>query len=135
MRPENGSFPFPLSNNLSSMKWFIAKMVYQIICGAGKHAPQFDEQLRLIVAENVEEALRKALAMGTEEQDSFLNQKNDWVRWKFINVSDLYPMSQLIDGAEIYSRIEEVDNADAYISFVHRRAEAIEQKHRDTILI
>ena len=110
-------------------------MVYQIICGAGEHAPQFDEQLRLIVAENLEVALRKAHAMGTREQDSFLNQKNDWVRWKFINVSDLYPMNQLIDGAEIYSRIEEVDNADAYISFVHQRAEAIEQKHRDTILI
>ena len=117
------------------MKWFIAKMVYQIICGAGEHTPQFDEQLRVILAKNPEDAFIKAYEMGMSEQDSFLNQKNDWVRWKFINIADLYPINQLIDGAEIYSRIEEVDNADAYITFVHRRAEAIQEKHAEQILI
>jgi hypothetical protein len=28
------------------MRWFVAKIVYQIICGNGNHMPQFDEQLR-----------------------------------------------------------------------------------------
>jgi hypothetical protein len=117
------------------MKWFIAKMVYQIICGAGEHTPQFDEQLRIIRAENAEAAFRKAYEMGKKEQDSFLNQKNHPVRWKFINIADLYPILKLIDGAEIYSRIKEVDDADAYITFVHRRAEAIREKLTEQILI
>ena len=30
------------------MKWYLAKIVYRIICGEGNHTPQFDEQLRLI---------------------------------------------------------------------------------------
>ena len=34
------------------MKWYLAKLVYRIICGEGNHKPQFDEQLRLIYAED-----------------------------------------------------------------------------------
>jgi hypothetical protein len=29
------------------MQWYLAKLVFQIICGDGNHRPQFDEQLRL----------------------------------------------------------------------------------------
>ena len=46
------------------MNWFMAKIVYRIICGEGDHTPQFDEQLRLIVADNEEEALKKGYAIG-----------------------------------------------------------------------
>ena len=42
------------------MKWFLAKIVYRIICGSGNHTPQFDEQLRLIEADSEEDAFKKA---------------------------------------------------------------------------
>ncbi|MEP7129294.1 MAG: DUF4288 domain-containing protein, partial [Chitinophagales bacterium] len=29
------------------MNWYLAKIVFRIICGDGLHQPQFDEQLRL----------------------------------------------------------------------------------------
>jgi hypothetical protein len=33
------------------MKWYLAKFVYQVISGNGNHSPQFDEQMRLIRAD------------------------------------------------------------------------------------
>jgi|SRR5215204_129556 len=116
------------------MKWYIAKMVYRIICGNGDHTAQFDEQLRLIAAGDEEEAFEKATHIGQEEQDSFLNQKNEWVRWQFVNISELYCLSRLIDGAELYSRINEVDNAEQYIGLVNRKAESIREKRTHQLL-
>ena len=116
------------------MKWYIAKMVYRIVCGSGRHTPQFDEQLRLIAAGNEDEALEKALHLGREEEESFLNQKNEWVRWQFINISELYRLSQLMDGAEIYSRINEVEDGEAYTTFVHRKAASIQEKQTHQLL-
>ena len=43
------------------MKWYLAKIVFQIICGDGKHTAQFDEQLRLIAAADEDEAFGKTL--------------------------------------------------------------------------
>src|SRR6516164_6591408 len=97
------------------MNWYLSKLVFRIICGDGLHKPQFDEQLRLIESDNEKEAFAKAAAIGSMEEDEFYNQDKKLVQWKFINVSELYKLSGLMDGAELYSRIEEKDNADLYI--------------------
>jgi hypothetical protein len=107
------------------MTWYLAKIVFRIVCGEGDHVAQFDEQLRLVGAPSKEEAFRKAQALGQQEEESFMNRKNELVQWKFINVSELYKLSELIDGAELYSRIEERENADAYIFTVNQKAENI----------
>lgn len=107
------------------MNWYLAKMVFRIICGEGEHAAQFDEQLRLVAASDKESAFQKAIEMGGSEQESFTNDRDQLVQWKFINVSELYMLSDLIDGAELYSRIEEKDNADSYIYTVNQKAENI----------
>ncbi len=109
-------------------------MVYQIICGDGRHAAQFDEQLRLIAANDADEAFAHACRMGYQEEESFLNQKNEWVRWQFVNVMELLRLHQVMDGAEIYSRINEVEDADAYIRLVHHKAESIRDKQSHQLL-
>lgn len=107
------------------MNWYLAKFVFRIICGEGDHTPQFDEQLRLVAASSREEAFRKAQDMGRREEESFYNRKQQLVSWQFINISELYLLSELIDGAELYSRIEERENAEAYVYTVHQKAENI----------
>ena len=107
------------------MKWYLAKMVFRIICGEGKHTPQFDEQLRLVAGNSKEEAFHKAQDMGYKEEDTFYNRKEQLVQWQFINISEVYRLSELIDGAELYSRIEEKDNAEAYIYTINKKAENI----------
>ena len=107
------------------MNWYLAKIVYRIICGDGDHTAQFDEQLRLIYASTKEDAFYKAQQTGKKEEEKFYNLKQELVQWQFINVSELYQLSGLIDGAELYSRIEERDNADQYIEVVNQKAENI----------
>lgn len=104
------------------MKWYLAKLIYRIICGEGDHKPQFDEQLRLIYAEDDLNAIQKARITGHREQDTFLNDAQKLVRWKFIDISELYPLNDLIDGAEIHSRVYEEDDADNYIKIIQMRA-------------
>ena len=104
------------------MNWYLAKTIFQIICGQGAHTPQFDEQLRLIHAGDEHEAFSKAHQIGLEEEDAFENMQQQLVQWKFINVAELYKLDGLIDGAELYSRIYETDSAETYIGTVHRKA-------------
>jgi Domain of unknown function (DUF4288) len=107
------------------MNWYLTKIVYQIICGDGNHTPQFDEQLRLIAAPDEQEAFYKAQRIGITEEESFFNEKKDLVKWRFIDVCELYKLSELIDGAEIYSRVQETDDASRFISMVKSKADYI----------
>jgi hypothetical protein len=116
------------------MNWWIAKMVFRIVCGNGLHTPQFDEQLRLIAAQDKEEAFQKAREMGKREEDVFINRNEQLVKWQFIDVSELYQLNQLIDGAELYSRIEEKENADFYIDITRKKAASISTADIDQLI-
>jgi len=110
------------------MYWFVAKIVYQIICGNGNHMPQFDEQLRLVSAENAEQAWKKACEIGVQEQYSFRNQRRELVEWRFVSTPEVYPLEQLSDGMELYSRIEEPEDASAYIAWLQTKAAQLAPK-------
>ena len=107
------------------MNWYLTKIVYQIICGDGNHTPQFDEQLRLIAAPSAQEAFCKAQRIGRTEEETFLNERKDLVKWRFIDVCELYQLNELIDGAEIYSRVQETEDATGFISMVKSKADYI----------
>jgi hypothetical protein len=104
------------------MNWYLVKLIYQIICGDGMHTAQFDEQLRIIAATDDMNALTKAQLLGHREQETFYNNKEKLVQWKFIDVSEMNRIDSFFDGAELYSRINEQDNADSYISMVQMKA-------------
>lgn len=117
------------------MNWYLAKLVYRIRCGTdGDQHAQFDEQLRLIAAANETIAFEKAVSIGEQEQEIFLNQQEKLVQWEFVNISELYQLSELIDGAELYSRIQETDDADEFAELVHRKAAHIKQNITHKIL-
>lgn len=107
------------------MNWYLAKMIFRIICGDGNHTAQFDEQLRLVSGNSLEEAYHKAQLMGGKEEEMFFNNNQQLVQWQFISVSELYQLNELIDGAEVYSRIEEQENAESYLHIIHKKAEQI----------
>jgi len=104
------------------MDWYIAKIVFRITTEETRQRPQFDEQLRLIGAESEEEAFMKARMIGLREEDAFLNDAQKTVKWEFINVAEILPLSRIEDGVEIYSQIHETDEANAYIQCVHQKA-------------
>lgn len=117
------------------MNWYLAKIVYRIRCGTdGDQHAQFDEQLRLIAAANETIAFEKATSIGEQEQEIFLNQQQKLVQWEFVNISELYQLSELIDGAELYSRIQETDDAAQFTELVHRKAAHIKENITHKIL-
>jgi len=105
------------------MSWYIAKIVFQIVNGNGIHKPQFDEQYRLIKADELNWAWEKAQVIGRLEESAFLNYKKEYVEWKYIGVEDVTRVDALEDGAQLYARVEEPENLDEYITFTKARAE------------
>lgn len=104
------------------MQWYLTKIIYQIVCKGEPHMPQFDEQLRVIYAEDDLHAFQKARLIGEREEDHFLNKNEKPVYWKFIDVSEIHPLNEMIDGAEMYSRIKEEDDPEAFIHVTKLRA-------------
>jgi hypothetical protein len=108
--------------NHKIMSAYLAKIVYQITCGHGRHAAQFDEQLRFVFAASESEALIKSKSIGLQEEDHFFNQQQQLVSWTFVGVTELYRLGELSDGAEVYSQIRETEDAASYISFAQHKA-------------
>lgn len=104
------------------MNWYLSKLIFRIVCGDGQHKAQFDEQLRLIQAGSKEEAFHKAQSLGMKSEELFFNQRQQLVQWQFISVSEIYLLQELMDGAELYSRVEETEDAESYLRFVHAKA-------------
>ena len=107
------------------MSWYLAKIVFRIICGDGKHIAQFDEQLRIVNADNREEAFYKAQSIGSQEEETFFNQKQQLVQWKFIAVCELCQLNEMIDGAEMYSLIAEKEDPEQYEYILNKKAKNI----------
>ena len=114
------------------MKWFVAKIIFKIY-SEGARASQFDEHLRLIAASNFDEAFVKARVIGVSEEETLLTDRNKTLKWEFINVAELIPLSELKDGSEIYSSIHETSEGSSYIHHVHQRAVLMQTKQRPLI--
>lgn len=104
------------------MNWFVAKIVFRITSGDGNHHAQFDEQLRLISANDEHHAFEKATIMGLNNQDNFLNDQRQPVKWEFIDVAEIHPLNDLTDGTELYYQIHEAPDAELYMAWAHHKS-------------
>jgi acetoacetate decarboxylase len=107
----------------NNMSWFLVKIVFQIICGDGQHKPQFDEQLRLILAPDMNAAVEKSKKLAAEEV-----QTDELVQWKLVAVTDVYPFGRYLDGAELFSKVTEEEHGAAYIHTLQLKEQAIQNK-------
>ncbi len=117
------------------MHWYLAKLVYRIICGNGNHTAQFDEQIRLVQAEDDLHAFNKAHLIGEKEQDCFENQAEQPVYWKFIDVTELHKLEALTDGAEVYARIYEDEDGDHYQHVVQVKARYLSERCTEQFML
>ncbi len=107
------------------MDWYIAKLVFRIVCEKEPEKGQFDEQLWLVSATSAGEALFKARRKGMTESDSFKGEYTGTMRWQFIDVAEVTELGALEDGTPIYSRVEETDDLKGYLISVQRKAQNI----------
>lgn len=97
------------------MKPYLAKIIYRVLCRGEQHTTQFDEQLRLIFAEDDLHAFHKARLMGEKEADTDAHYDRKPACWKFIDVTEIYLLEEIADGVELFSIIREEENAEAHI--------------------
>ncbi len=118
------------------MNWFLAKLVFRIVCGHGNHTPQFDEQLRLIFADDELHAFHKARLMGESDCIDTATENAVEPVWKFIDVTELHQITPGTDGAEIFSVIKEEAEAELYIRRVKKTATQLLQRglHQFTVI-
>lgn len=83
------------------MNWYLVKLVFQIL--NGNTSAQFDEQLRLVWADEADWAVEKASVLGVLEQTTFKNIHGVEVELKFIDVADIQKVSKLSDGVQLFS--------------------------------
>ena len=110
------------------MNWFLAKLVFRIVCGHGNHTPQFDEQLRFIFADDELHAFHKARLIGESECNNTAAGNMIVPGWTFIDVTELQMVTPGTDGAEIYSVIKEEADAELYIRRVKKTATQLLQR-------
>jgi hypothetical protein len=104
------------------MNWYLAKLIFQIQRNSTDGDSQFDEQWRMIRADEVEWAYEKASVIGKLEESCFLSEHEENIEWKFIEVSDIIQIGSLSDGMKILSHTEEPDDVKNYLRMVKLNA-------------
>ncbi len=111
------------------MNWYLVKLIYSLDGCDNTTNAQFDEQLRLINANNEEGAYFKAKQMGKQFQSSFTTENGNLLSFNFIDVSEVIKVEQLTDGVEIYSNTIETHDKKSFIHSVLQKGMAIQSKH------
>ncbi|MFD2584293.1 DUF4288 domain-containing protein [Pedobacter vanadiisoli] len=112
------------------MKWFAVNCIYQVICGEGKHAPQFNEQIRLIQADGIVLALEKAKLNAVHFNPPFSNCIGDKVVWKFIGIGGILEVEEPADGVEVGSKIVEPKSVEKYLEKLEHRNQSLTNQNR-----
>lgn len=114
------------------MKWYLAKLVFRIICGEGDHTPQFEDQLRIFYAKDEMHAFYKARKAGEEEPEIVVADDDlRTVTWIFIDVAELMELESFSDGLEIFSRTYEMENSDSFIEMIRENGKRLYENRAD----
>lgn len=111
------------------MKNFIAKLIFSIEIVNETTNPQFDEQVRLIHANSEEEAYFKAKKLGKDLNNEFKNNRGNFVKWQFVDVSELWPAPDFSDGAILHTSTIEPYEKQSFIKSILQKAMSIQSKH------
>ena len=106
------------------MQWYISKLVFQII-STQKETIQFNEQIKLIGAEDELQAFNKARIIG---DNTCLQYKSVETAIRFIDVSELQPLTEVKDGLSIISNLVSNVSAEDYICKTQKSASYLFQK-------
>lgn len=107
------------------MKWYIAKIIFKISRADKSVHSQFDEQFRLISAEDLQSATIKAEQIGLTEEETFEDENRIKVFWNYIGIENIFEVDNIKDGVQLYSLTSEQEEPDQYIRYVELRTSAL----------
>jgi len=87
--------------------WFSSKIVFGVL-EEGVGSNLFMKSIIIFKAKDFEDAFKKALDLGKEMEQEYLNGENKGVRWRLKEISTLdiildFQKKQSLDGVEVYS--------------------------------
>jgi len=89
------------------MRTFVAQVIYSIEC-EGLPTDQYEEQWRLVYADDHRQALDEARKVSKEEEATFIDRHGRTVCWKLVAVKDLQPVD-IKHGGLLFSMVREVE--------------------------
>lgn len=95
------------------MKTYASQIIYTINCD-GRFTGQYEEQWRLVYAEDEEDAIKKAKEIGAEEASMLVDRHGRTMSWEMIAIKDI-KLLELGDGAILTSTIVDVTTIPAPI--------------------
>ena len=111
------------------MEKYLAKLIFNINIDNGNDASQFDEQIRIIESDSLEDAFHKARLIGKKEEEIFTDVQNKQISWQFIDVSDVYSINNIKDGDQIYSNTHKTNDTGSFIKFIRQKSMEIQAKN------
>lgn len=89
------------------MKSFTVCIIFKIEC-EGVRTEQYEEQWRLILAANEQDALQQARETAIHEEERFTDRHGRMVQWKFLAIKDIQETA-IQSGALLFSMLRETD--------------------------
>jgi hypothetical protein len=114
------------------MKYYITTLIFRISIPEEKY-PQFDEQIRLIEAEDGMQAYEKARLIGLHEEEQFVSAQGRAIGWNFIDITNIFEIANFTDGAELYSYTSEPENESQYLALIREKANALKNRFSEPV--
>lgn len=89
------------------MKTFVAQVIYRIEC-EGLPTDQYEEQWRLIYADNENNALDQARKISKDAEATIIDRHGRTICWRLLAVKDLQSV-KLDNGSTLFSMIKEAE--------------------------
>lgn len=88
--------------------WYSVRLLFEAeVEGEGSDDILCEESIRLLEADNEDDAEQKAADVGVRAEHEYVNEHGRAVRWRFRRVLDIQDLceSRITHGMEVYSRM------------------------------
>jgi len=89
------------------MRAFTAQIIYRIECD-GQFTDQYEEQWRLVFADDAQGAVTVARDTGKAEEAAFVDRHGRTIFWRMLAVKDIQPV-ELANGSLLFSVVREAE--------------------------
>jgi hypothetical protein len=104
------------------MEWYLAKLVYRFQPKTANGAVHFEEQIRLVEAEDELHAFHRAQQIGSQEECHLEYEDGLPIDWYFMDVTELLKLHSMMDGAEVLSQSHQTNEPEAFQKNIRLKA-------------